>query len=118
MLKDSLKNGGQHGPQRRILREGTYAINLMQFVILTEGRTYSMPLGREEAVVIQNMANSIAERQGFHPVVIKDTDDLVGIATVHDGPSLKQGEIIAPIVGDDPAKPEEYHNNFQDQIAS
>ncbi len=109
-----LKNGGQRGPQRRILREGTYAINLMQFVILTEGRTYSMPLSREEAVVIQNMANSIAERQGFHPVVIKDTDDLVGIATVHDGPSLKQGEIIAPVVGDDPAKPEEYHNNFQD----
>ncbi|MFZ1043289.1 MAG: SPFH domain-containing protein [Anaerolineales bacterium] len=109
-----LKNGGQRGPQRRILREGTYAINLMQFVILTEGRTYSMPLSREEAVVIQTMANSIAERQGFHPVVIKDTDDLVGIATVHDGPSLTQGEIIAPIVGDDPAKPDEYHNKFQD----
>ena len=34
-----LKNGGQRGPQRRILREGTYAINLMQFVVLTEGRT-------------------------------------------------------------------------------
>ncbi|HUH96690.1 MAG TPA: SPFH domain-containing protein [Anaerolineales bacterium] len=109
-----LKNGGQRGPQRRILREGTYAINLMQFVVLTEGRTYSMPLSREEAVIIQNMSTSIAEREGFHPVVIKDTDDLVGIATVHDGPSLKQGEIIAPIVGDDPARPNEYHNKFQD----
>jgi hypothetical protein len=27
-----LRNGGQRGPQRRILREGTYAINLVQFM--------------------------------------------------------------------------------------
>ena len=27
-----LQGGGQRGPQRRILREGTYAINLLQFV--------------------------------------------------------------------------------------
>ena len=60
------------------------------------------------------MAAFIAERHGFHPVVIKDTDDLIGIVTVHDGPSLKQGEIIAPIVGEDPAKADEYHNKFQD----
>ena len=32
-----LKNGGQRGPQREILREGTYAINLAQFIILTGG---------------------------------------------------------------------------------
>jgi uncharacterized membrane protein YqiK len=31
-----LKNGGQRGPQRQILREGTYAINLAQFVVITE----------------------------------------------------------------------------------
>jgi uncharacterized membrane protein YqiK len=30
-----LANGGQKGPQRTILREGTYAINLAQFVIIT-----------------------------------------------------------------------------------
>src|SRR5262245_31470456 len=39
-----LKNGGQRGPQRRILREGTYAINLVQFIVLTDERVYSMPL--------------------------------------------------------------------------
>ncbi|MEZ4684247.1 MAG: hypothetical protein R2932_59550 [Caldilineaceae bacterium] len=33
---------------------------------------------------------------------------------MHDGPSLAQGEIIAPPVGDDATKPETYHNNFQD----
>lgn len=109
-----IKAGGQRGPQRLILREGTYAINLLQFVVITEGRVYSLPLSREEAVIIQNMAQSIAERKGFTPVVIKDTDDLVGIVTVHDGPSLKQGEIIALTVGDNPAEPDTYHNKFQD----
>ena len=108
-----IKAGGQRGPQRLILREGTYAINLLQFVVITEGRVYSLPLSREEAVIIQNMAQSIAERKGFTPVVIKDTDDLVGIVTVHDGPSLKQGEIIALTVGDNPAEPDTYHNKFQ-----
>src|SRR5690349_8836266 len=109
-----LKNGGQRGPQRRILREGTYAINLVQFIVLTDGRVYSLPLSREDTDVIQKMANVIAERNGFVPVIIKDTDDKIGIATVHDGPSLGQGEIIAPVVGDDPKQVETYHNKFQD----
>src|SRR6185436_4876828 len=30
-----IRAGGQKGPQRMILREGTYAINLVQFVVLT-----------------------------------------------------------------------------------
>jgi uncharacterized membrane protein YqiK len=109
-----LKNDGQRGPQRMILREGTYAINLLQFIIITEGRVYSLSLNRDEAAVIQNMATFIAERKGFTPVVIKDTDDLVGIVTVHDGPSLRQGEIIAPIVGEDATRTDTYHNKFQD----
>ena len=108
-----LKNGGQQGPQRLILREGTYAINLLQFVVITEGRVYALPMNRDELSVIQGMSNSIAERRGFTPVVIKDTDDLVGVVTVHDGPSLRQGEIIAPTVGEDPSKTETYHNKFQ-----
>jgi uncharacterized membrane protein YqiK len=109
-----LKNGGQRGPQNRILRDGTYAINLMQFVVITEGRVYSLPLNREESAIIQSMADSITERHGFRPVIIKDTDDKIGVVTVHDGPSLQQGEIIAPIVGDDPSEPDTYHNKFQD----
>jgi len=108
-----LKNGGQRGPQRSILREGTYAINLMQFVVITEERVHTLPLNRDEVQIIQRMAEVISERKGFRPVVIKDTDDLVGVVTVHDGPSLAQGEIIAPIVGDNPAVPETFHNNFQ-----
>jgi uncharacterized membrane protein YqiK len=108
-----LHNGGQRGPQRQILREGTYAINLVQFVIITEEKVYSLPLSREDDVIIQRMAEMIVERKGFRPVVIKDSDDLVGIVTTHDGPSLPSGEIIAPVVGGDPNNAETYHNNFQ-----
>ncbi len=108
-----LRNGGQRGPQRQILREGTYAINLAQFVVITEEKVYSLPLSREDDVIIQRMAETIIERKGFHPVVIKDSDDLVGIVTTHDGPSLPAGDIIAPIVGTDVGNPETYHNNFQ-----
>jgi uncharacterized membrane protein YqiK len=113
-VESFLKNGGQRGPQRRILREGTYAINLVEFIVITDERIYTISLSKEEAETIRNMAEVIAQRGGFRPVVIKDTDDKVGIVTVHDGPSLIQGEIIAPIVGDDASQAETYHNNFQD----
>ncbi|MBL8101322.1 MAG: hypothetical protein JNM02_02215 [Anaerolineales bacterium] len=113
-VESFLKNGGQRGPQRRILREGTYAFNLVQFIVITEERIYTLPLSKEEGETIRNMAQVIAERGGFRPVVIKDTDDTIGVVTVHDGPSLAQGEIIAPVVGDEPAHPETYHNKFQD----
>jgi uncharacterized membrane protein YqiK len=109
-----MASGGQRGPQRRILREGTYAINLVQFIVITEERVFGLSLSREETETIRNMAQVIAQRGGFQPVVIKDVDDKVGIITVHDGPSLTQGEIIAPIVGQDVNQVESYHNNFQD----
>ena len=109
-----LTAGGQRGPQRKILREGTYAINLAQFVVITYDRVYFLPLNREEDEKIRRMAAVIGERSGFAPVVIKGTDDLLGIVTVHDGPSLPQGEIIAPVVGDEADDPVGYHNKFQD----
>ena len=110
-----LGAGGQRGPQRRVLREGTYAINLVQFVVITEEKVYnSLPLNREEDEIIRRMAGVIGERAGFRPVVIKDVDDTIGIVTVHDGPSLPQGEIIARIVGAESADPQTYHNSFQD----
>lgn len=42
--------------------------------------------------------------------------DTIAIVTVHDGPSLETGEIIAPEVGN-VAKDPNYHNNFQDPEA-
>jgi uncharacterized membrane protein YqiK len=112
-VTDFLTHGGQRGPQRQILREGTYAINLAQFVVITEERVYYLPLSKDDQMVIEGMTSVIRERKGFTPVVIKDSDDLIGIVTVHDGPSLPSGEIIAPIVGSDMTDSATYHNNFQ-----
>jgi predicted Zn finger-like uncharacterized protein len=42
--------------------------------------------------------------------------DTIAIVTVHDGPSLTPGEIIAPAVGNDLTDPN-YHNNYQDPEA-
>ena len=109
-----LRSAGQRGPQRKILREGTYAINTAQFVVITNERVYFLALDAGEADTFKQMATLIAQRNGFEPVVIKDAQDTIGIVTVHDGPSLPEGQIIAPTVGDDAKTPAMYHNNFQD----
>ena len=116
-VRQFLASGGQRGPQRAILREGTYAINLAQFLVVTEGKLFYLPLSKEEDAVFRQMGQTVAERGGFAPVVIKGADDLIGIVTVHDGASLPQGHIIAPVVGDDPGDLRTYHNNFQDPEA-
>jgi len=109
-----LRAGGQRGPQRKILREGTYAINTAQFVVITSERVYFLAFNEGEAETFKQMARLIDERGGFEPVVIKDALDAIGIVTVHDGASLPDGQIIAPTVGDEAGTPELYHNNFQD----
>ena len=109
-----LESGGQRGPQRRIVREGTYAINLAQFVVITAGGVYGLPLEHDDQAVLDEMTTLIAARGGFEPIVITGHDDVLGVVTIHDGPSLAPGEIIAPTVGDDPAVPATYHNSFQE----
>lgn len=113
-----LKEGGQKGPQRGILREGTYAINLAQFVVIAgPNEIYYHPVGgKDEFAAIKAIATDIASRNGFAPIVIDGETDQIGIVTVHDGPSLRQGDIIAPTVGDNKNDPH-YHNNFQDPQA-
>jgi uncharacterized membrane protein YqiK len=107
-----LAKGGQKGPQINILREGTYAINPALFIVFTESQTYGLDISADDHE-LQRMANIIAERQGFVPVIIRGADDNIGVVTVHDGPGLAHGDVIAPIVGEDP-KAGDYHNNFQD----
>jgi len=107
-----LKNGGQRGPQRGILREGTYAINLAQFIIITPSDIKAIFSGsRQERVELVTMQQTLASRGGFNPVVImgnsNEASDIMGIVTVHDGAPLQQGEIIASSVG-------EGHASFQD----
>lgn len=109
-----LESGGQKGPQRKILREGTYAMNLAQFVVLTAQGTLALNLDKAESSLFAKMSEVLRTRNGFVPVVIKDDLDRLGVVTTHDGPALPPGEIIAPPVGDDPADPVRFHNNFQD----
>jgi uncharacterized membrane protein YqiK len=118
---------GQRGRQRAILREGVYAINPAAFVVMTENRAYSLGhlLDSQESSTIQTWHEQLKKCEGFHPVVIGGSskigetevhDDLIGVVTVHDGPSLPLGEIIAPAVGTEPDGAS-YHNNYQDPEA-
>ena len=109
-----LDNGGQKGPQRRILREGSYAINLAQFVVVTRDDTFALRLDGADSALLDQMAEIIEARGGFEPVVIKDADDQIGVVTVHDGPGLASGELIAPTVGVDPQDRSTFHNSFQE----
>src|SRR5260370_40525014 len=109
-----LLGGGQKGPQRKILREGTYAINTTQFAIITDERVYGHALSQQERTVLDGMQLTISERWGFTPVILAADHDLVGVVTVHDGPSLPPGEIIAPEGGTALRADETFHNNFQE----
>ena len=57
-----LLGGGQKGPQRKVLREGTYAINTTQFAIITDERVYGHALSPQEQDVLDGMQQTIAER--------------------------------------------------------
>jgi len=123
---------GQRGRQRAILREGVYAINPALFVVITEETVYALRhlQERQEVDNLQRWQNELRLSDGFGPVVIgaplETADpldpartikvDSLGIVTVHDGPSLLPGDIIAPPVGTEPIDPN-FHNNFQDPEA-
>jgi uncharacterized membrane protein YqiK len=125
-----LRAGGQKGPQRAILREGTHAINVAQFAIITAARVHGLLLSDEEKDTVDKMGRVLSERNGFMPVVIggvastagvmdrseradEDPRDVLGVVTIHDGPVLPPDEIVAPRVGEDPANKATFHNNFQ-----
>jgi uncharacterized membrane protein YqiK len=107
-----LTHGGQRGPQRRILREGVYALNTAQFIIFTARDEHAV--GLRDGTTLAEMRAILDERDAFEPVVIRGQDDAVGIVIIHDGPALDRDEIIAPTVGTDPGAPESFHNSFQD----
>lgn len=122
-----LNNGGQKGPQRQVLREGTYAFNLAQFIIITKDKVHSIFTSKDESAQIETMRIDLLKVSGFLPVVISSsknleqdefgntikTKDTIGIVTVNEGPTPDNGAIIAPLVGDGITN-EYYHNNFQE----
>ena len=117
-----LKAGGQKGPQRMILREGTYALNVAQFAIITASHVHGLLMSQDERGTIEQMGSVLSQRGGFSPVVIvgrqataneENSHDMMGVVTIHDGPVLPPDEIVAPRVGHDPANKATFHNNFQ-----
>ena len=110
-VKGFLQNGGQRGPQRGILREGTYAINLAQFVLITPSDIKAVNISKQDRNELYAMQQTLAQRAAFAPVIIMgrgvDASDEMCIVTVHDGLPLENGEIIASDVGEE-------HSNFQD----
>jgi len=120
---------GHRGRQLAILREGVYAINPALFVVITENAAYALRslLSSHEIASIKSWQEELKGIDGFEPVVIGqplETNDplhpdethlvdSIGIITIHDGPSLAPGEIIAPAVGSDVGD-RHFHNNFQD----
>ena len=138
---DFLEAHGQRGRQRGILREGVYAINLALFVVITEERVFSGPV-RESADRYESWKAQLAGLQAFDPVIIgsggathfaaplTDTNtskagappapdldrsvDTIGVVSVHDGPTIASGEIIAPEIRAINGKD---HNYFQDPEA-
>ena len=111
-VRSFLEGGGQKGPQRKILREGTHIINPALFVVMTEEATYSMTMDATEREYYQKMRELLDLRRGFSPLVIKGTEDshasdLLAVVTVQDGPALPRDELLAPDVGD-------HHNSFQE----
>nr|WP_303652441.1 SPFH domain-containing protein [Paludisphaera mucosa] len=122
---------GQRGRQRSILREGVYAINLALYYVITEDMVYRLEVGgQHEYQALMSWQSELADEGGFDPVVIGGSIeapdplnpektivvDGMGIVTVHDGPSLSTGEIIAPEVGSERSD-KDHHNNFQDPEA-
>ena len=115
-----LGGGGQRGRQRAILREGVFAINLAQFVVITEDRVFSGPNRGKDDNRYLDWQLQLRKLDGFRPVLVgfngrkigdtKDeiesdggalemiVTDTLGVVTVHDGPSIESGEIIAPEV--------------------
>ena len=120
---------GQRGRQRAILREGVYAINPALFVVITNSDVFALLQVQEphERTAVSQWQEELRGVNGFQPIVIgrhsvssseatsesAANDDNVGIVTIHDGPSLPTGELIAPPVGGDSPLGHD-HNNFQD----
>ncbi|HEY3320387.1 MAG TPA: SPFH domain-containing protein [Planctomycetota bacterium] len=124
-----LTSGGQRGRQRGILREGVYAINTAQFVVITENRVYTGPVHESDEERYKTWQAQLGIHDGFTPVVIGKfaapqngeraaetgamlAGDDIGVVTVHDGPSIASGEIIAPEVTASAGQKD--HNNYQD----
>jgi len=126
-----LRREGQRGRQRAILREGVFAINLAQFVVITEDKVLTGPIQENADGKYGDWQDQLKALGGFDPVIVGHRGkpvatpkepavggadlttmptDTIGVVTVHDGAPIESGEIIAPEVRGE----QRDHNYFQD----
>src|SRR5262245_1799184 len=126
-----LLREGQRGRQRAILREGVFAINLAQFVVITEDKVLTGPIQEDADGKYGDWQDQLKTIGGFNPVIVghggkpvamptepsvggadltMTPTDTIGVVTVHDGAPIESGEIIAPEVRGE----QRDHNYFQD----
>jgi uncharacterized membrane protein YqiK len=131
-----LAAGGQRGRQRAILREGVYAINLALFVVVAEDRVYQGPVPEKNPAIYAGWQAQLRALEGFDPVIVGTgsgadhqedhrpiadqagaplRDDNIAVVTVHDGPPIESGEVIAPEVHAESGRAD--HDCFQDPEA-
>jgi uncharacterized membrane protein YqiK len=129
-----LAGGGQRGRQRAILREGVYAINPALFVVVAEDRLYEGPVKERNRALYTGWQTQLSEIGGFDPVIVGSgaapareshggadaggdpmRGDNIAVVTVHDGPPIESGEVIAPEVHAAPGTAD--HDCFQDPDA-
>jgi len=134
-----LKARGQRGRQRAILREGVYAINLALFVVVAEDRVYQGPVPEKNPEIYAGWQAQLRAIRGFLPVIVGTAtapvappmpgahpstpdaaappvrDDDIAVVTMHDGPPIESGEVIAPEVHAEPGRKD--HDCFQDPEA-
>ena len=126
-----LRREGQRGRQRAILREGVFAINLAQFVVITEDKVLTGLIQEKADGKYGDWQDQLKALGGFDPVIVGHRGkpvatpkepavggadlttmptDTIGVVTVHDGAPIESGEIIAPEVRGE----QRDHNYFQD----
>lgn len=89
-----LQNGGQKGPQRQILREGTYAFNLAQFMIITSDKVYSLASSKDEAAAVDKMRNDLLRVDGFRPVLVGSQRKYRSNQVTDQGPANGPGAVV------------------------
>jgi len=126
-----LRREGQRGRQRAILREGVFAINLAQLVVITEDKVLTGLIQEKADGKYGDWQDQLKALGGFDPVIVGHggkpvatpkepavggadlttmPTDTIGVVTVHDGAPIESGEIIAPEVRGE----QRDHNYFQD----
>ena len=114
---ESRSSASAAGSGRSCAKASTRSTSAL-FVVITEDAVYRLDIGRADASskTLVGWQNELKRdrrlqpgrhrrpdraRRSAQPRASRSSVDSIGIVTVHDGPSLPPGEIIAPAVGND-----------------